>query len=92
MRATRRSIRVEEEQACVVALFRRDGIVLSMERLDRIIEVDKDNMMIVAEAGVTLQRLLKEVENAGLLFPRIPATRARRLAVLLPATRAGPVR
>ncbi len=57
---------------CGGAVPTRDGIVLSMERLDRIIEVDKDNMMIVAEAGVTLERLLKAVENAGLLFPPHP--------------------
>lgn len=50
----------------------RDGIVLSLERLDKVIEVDKDNMMVVAEGGVTLDHLLKEVELSGLLFPPHP--------------------
>jgi len=50
----------------------RDGIVLSLERLDKVIEVDKDNMMVVSEGGVTLDQLLKEVEASGLLFPPHP--------------------
>ena len=50
----------------------KDGIVLSLERLDKIIEIDKDNMMIVSEAGVTLDHLLKEVEASDLLFPPHP--------------------
>jgi glycolate oxidase len=50
----------------------RDGIVLSLERLDHIEEIDMDNMMITAEAGVTLEALLKAVDAAGLLFPPHP--------------------
>lgn len=50
----------------------RNGIVLSLERLDHIIEIDSENMMIVAEAGVTLETLLKAVDNAGFLFPPHP--------------------
>ncbi len=53
----------------------RDGVVLSLERLDKIIEVDKDNMMVVAEGGVTLEHLLKEVEDKR---PSVPATSRRR--------------
>lgn len=48
------------------------GIVLALERLDRIIEVDKENLMVVAEAGATLEKLLKAVEAADLLFPPHP--------------------
>jgi len=55
--------------ACVPT---RDGIVLSLERLDKIIEIDQDNMMVVSEAGVTLDHLLREVEQSGLLFPPHP--------------------
>ncbi len=50
----------------------RDGVVLSLERLDKIIEVDKENMMVVAEGGVTLEHLLHEVEANDLLFPPHP--------------------
>lgn len=49
-----------------------DGIVLSLERLDRIVEIDKDNLMVVAESGVTMETLLRATEAAGLLFPPHP--------------------
>ncbi|MBN1151793.1 MAG: FAD-binding oxidoreductase [Dehalococcoidia bacterium] len=49
-----------------------DGIVLSLERLDRLIEVDMDNLMVVAEAGVTMETMLRTVEAKGLLFPPHP--------------------
>ena len=50
----------------------QDGIVLSLERLDRVEEVDKDNLMVVVQAGVTLGDLLKAVEDEDLLFPPHP--------------------
>jgi len=49
-----------------------DGIVLSLERLDRLIEIDMENLMVVAEAGVTMETMLRAVEAAGLLFPPHP--------------------
>jgi len=49
-----------------------DGIVLSLERLDTLIEIDRDNLMVTAEAGVTMERLLRATEAAGLLFPPHP--------------------
>jgi len=57
---------------CGGAMPTVDGIVLSMERLDKVEEVDKDNLMIVVEGGVTLEAMLKAVENAGLFFPPHP--------------------
>jgi len=57
---------------CGGAMPTVDGIVLSMERLDKIEEVDKDNLMIVVEGGVTLEAMLKAVEGAGLFFPPHP--------------------
>jgi len=50
----------------------QDGIVLSLERLDRVEEVDKKNLMVVVQAGVTLADLLKAVEAEDLLFPPHP--------------------
>lgn len=41
----------------------RESIILSTERLNRIIEIDEDNMVAVLEAGVTLFDLLEELEN-----------------------------
>ncbi len=49
----------------------RPGIVLSLERLDRI-NVDVENMVAEVEAGVTLARLLEEAEKHGLMFPPHP--------------------
>ena len=74
---------------CGGAVPTRDGIVLSMERLDRIIEMDKDNMMIVAEGGVTLEHLLKEVENAGLLFPPHPGDEGAQLGGIVACNAGG---
>jgi glycolate oxidase len=50
----------------------QDGIVLSLERIDRVEEVDKENLMVVVQAGVTLADLLKAVEAEDLLFPPHP--------------------
>ena len=49
-----------------------DGIVLSLERLDHVEEIDMENMMVVAESGVTMETLLRAVEGAGLFFPPHP--------------------
>ena len=49
-----------------------DGIVLSLERLDHLIEIDLENLMVVAEAGVTMETMLRSVEAKGLLFPPHP--------------------
>ena len=59
------------------------GIVLSLERLDRIVEVDKENLMVVAEAGATLEKMLKAVEAADLLFPPHPGDEGAQLGGLV---------
>jgi FAD/FMN-containing dehydrogenase len=33
------------------------------------VKIDKENLMAVAEAGVTLEKLLNVTESAGLFFP-----------------------
>ncbi len=50
----------------------KEGIVLSLERMNRVLEVDKENMTITVEAGVTLAQLIKAAEEAGLFFPPHP--------------------
>ncbi|MFW6150029.1 MAG: FAD-binding oxidoreductase [Chloroflexota bacterium] len=50
----------------------QQGILLSMERFDKVEEVDKDNLMVVVQAGVTLGDLLAAVEAEDLLFPPHP--------------------
>lgn len=53
------------------AIPTRDGIVLSTERMDKI-EIDRENMMAVVGAGATLEKLLKAVDDADMLFPPHP--------------------
>ena len=67
----------------------RDGIVLSLERLDKIIEIDKDNMMIVSEAGVTLEHMLKEVEANDLLFPPHPGDEGAQVGGMIACNAGG---
>jgi len=48
------------------------GIVLSLERMNRVLEVDADNFVAVAEAGATLSDICREVEKRGLYYPLYP--------------------
>jgi glycolate oxidase len=51
----------------------RESIILSTERLNKIIEIDEGNMVAVLEAGVTLFDLLEELEkHEGVGFPVHP--------------------
>jgi glycolate oxidase len=45
------------------------GILLSLERMNRILKVDKENFVAVVEPGVTLEELYGEVEKEGLYYP-----------------------
>ena len=54
----------------------RGGIVLSLERMNRIKEIDERDFVAVAEAGVILQTLQDAVERKGLFYPPDPASRA----------------
>lgn len=64
------------------------GIVLSLERMNRIIEVDKHNQMIVAEAGVMLMDFYPRVEEEGLYFPPHPGDETAMIGGVI-ATNAG---
>jgi len=48
------------------------GIVLSLERLNRILEIDKDNFVATVEPGVILSDLYQAVEEQGLYYPLYP--------------------
>lgn len=64
------------------------GLVLSLERLDRVLEVDADNQMAVTEAGVRLSDFIKTVEEGGLSFPPHPGDESAMMGGLV-ATNAG---
>ena len=48
------------------------GILLSLERVNRILEIDEENYVAVVEAGVVLADLYKAVEARGLYYPIYP--------------------
>jgi len=57
------------------ALPVQGGLVLSLDRLDRILEIDEDNMVVRVEPGVITQTLQEAVEAVGLFYPPDPASR-----------------
>jgi glycolate oxidase len=67
------------------------GIVLSLERLDRIRSIDTRELVAEAEAGVVLADLQARVEARGLFYPPDPASREScRLGGNLAEDAAGP--
>ncbi len=50
------------------------GLLLSMERFNRILEIDEPNLLVVTEPNVTTGRLQAEVERVGLFYPPDPAS------------------
>ena len=50
------------------------GILLSMLGLDRIIEIDRENLTATVEAGVVIQSLVDAAAPFGLLYPPDPGT------------------
>lgn len=67
------------------------GILVSMERMDRIVEVDIANQMAVVEAGVRLSDFYKAVEETGLFFPPHPGEESAMMGGVI-ATNAGGAR
>jgi len=51
------------------------GILLSMKRFNRIVEIDRQNIMAVVEPGVVTETFQNAVEEAGLFYPPDPASR-----------------
>jgi glycolate oxidase len=52
----------------------RGGVVLSMERLNRILEIDEVNLLAVVEPNVITADLQRAVEKVGLFYPPDPAS------------------
>lgn len=52
----------------------RGGLVLAMDRLNRILSVDRDNLTAKAEPGVITAHLQDAVESLGLFYPPDPAS------------------
>ena len=67
------------------------GIVLSLEKMNRVVEIDKDNLMAVVEPGAMLLDFYPKVKEAGLFFPPHPGDESATFGGLV-ATNAGGAR
>jgi glycolate oxidase len=67
------------------------GISLSFEKMNKVIEVDVENMMAVVQAGTTLREFYKSLEGSGLLFPPHPGDESATIGGVI-ATNAGGAR
>lgn len=56
------------------ALAIKGGVVLSLEKLNRIISIDEKNFQITLEAGVINYHLQQEIEKFGLFYPPDPSS------------------
>ena len=63
------------------------GIVIAMERMNHV-EIDKENLLAICEAGVTLRDLSAAAEEAGLSFPPHPGDDSAQVGAMV-ATNAG---
>jgi glycolate oxidase len=52
----------------------RGGVVLSLERMNRILEIDEQNLVAVVEPNVVTASLQEAVERVGLFYPPDPAS------------------
>lgn len=64
------------------------GITLSLERMNKIREIDRDNFTATAEAGVTLTDLYAAVAEQGLYYPPSPGEKSATVGGTV-ATNAG---
>ena len=73
------------------AVPRADGIVVSFERMDRVLEIDDENHVAVVQPGVRLEQLDRETAAAGLVYPVFPGEYSASLGGNV-ATNAGGMR
>ena len=52
------------------------GIVLSLEGMNKVLELDEENMTVTVEPGVLLMDLIKHVSKYGLMYPPDPGEKS----------------
>jgi glycolate oxidase len=57
------------------ALPQLGGVVISMERMNRILSIDEDNLQVTTEPGVITEVLQDAVKERGLFYPPDPSSR-----------------
>ncbi len=65
------------------------GILLSLERMNKILEIDEENFLAVLEPGVILAELYKAVEDRGLYYPVYPEEESATIGANLATNAAG---
>jgi glycolate oxidase len=50
------------------------GIVLSCEKMEKIIDIDRENLMVITEPGIITGELQRTLEAEGLFYPPDPAS------------------
>jgi glycolate oxidase len=76
---------------CGSCIPRPDGILVSFERMDRILEIDTQNHVAVVQPGVTLDELDKATGEHGFVYPVYPGENSASLGGNV-ATNAGGLR
>jgi glycolate oxidase len=59
---------------CGSSVARQGGVIIAFHRMNRILEIDSDNMCAVVQPGVVNADLQKEVAGYGLMYPPDPAS------------------
>jgi L-gulono-1,4-lactone dehydrogenase len=75
-----RAVRVAGAGHSFSGVVPTDGTLLSLDRLDRVLDVDRDSGLVRAEAGIRLQRLVRELHAHGLALPNLGDVDAQSLA------------
>ena len=57
------------------ALPHLGGVLISMERMNSILEIDEQNLQVITEPGVITEVLQNEVKDKGLFYPPDPASK-----------------
>jgi len=52
----------------------KGGIVIHTSKMNKIIDIDKDNLLCVVQPGVVIEKLQQEAANVGLFYPPDPAS------------------
>ncbi|MFH0796039.1 MAG: FAD-binding oxidoreductase [Candidatus Omnitrophota bacterium] len=67
------------------------GVVLSLEKMNRILEIDPENLMVSLESGVTLKEFYTKLKEKSLFFPPHPGEESATVGGII-ATNAGGAR
>ncbi len=68
---------------------RPDGILVSFERMNQILEIDTDNHVAVVQPGVTLEQLDRATNEQGLVYPVFPGENSASLGGNVATTAGG---